>query len=78
LDVAVTEPGVIVAGENEQLRVLGIALHESAMALLYGPDCGTAVTVKLPEDCPTGMVTVEGDALKETVDGAEAEVHAGL
>lgn len=77
MDVAVTEPGVIVAGENEQLRLLGIPLQESEMALLNGPDCGSAVTVKLP-DCPAGMVTVAGDALKDTVDGADAEVHAGL
>ena len=77
VEVAVTEPGVIVAGENEQFSVLGIPLQESAIALLNGPDCGSAVTVKLP-DCPAGIVTVDGDALKDTVDGATVDVHPGL
>src|SRR3977135_1807395 len=77
-EVAVPAPGVMAAGEKEQLKPLGIPLQESEMLLLKEPDCGFALTVRLP-DCPAGMVTVEGDALKVTLDEPPPpEVQAGL
>jgi hypothetical protein len=77
-EVAVPAPGVMAAGEKEQFQPLGIPLQASEMELLNEPDCGLALTVKVP-DCPAGMVTVEGDALKVTVDEPPPpEVQAGL
>ena len=66
----------MVAGEKEQLKLLGIALQESEMELLNDPDCGFAVTVKFP-DCPAGIVADDGEALKETVDEPPVELHPG-
>lgn len=77
VEVAVPEPGVMVTGEKEQVRVLGIPLQESEMGLLKDPDCGLALTVRLPA-FPAGMVTEEGDALKDTVDDPAPEEHTGL
>lgn len=51
------------AGEKEHFRLLGPPLHESVIALLNEPDCGLAVTLKVP-DCPLEIVTVSGEALK--------------
>jgi hypothetical protein len=68
----------MVAGENEQLKLLGIPAHESAIGLLKAPDCGVAVTVKCP-DCPAGIVMAEGDAPKLTDGaGAGAAMHVAL
>jgi hypothetical protein len=55
------------AGAKEHFRVLGTPLQESVIALLNDPDCGLAVTLKVP-DCPLGIVTVSGDAVKVTLD----------
>jgi len=55
----------MVAGENEQLKLLGIPAHERAIGLLNAPDCGFAVTVKRP-DWPAGIVMADGDAPKDT------------
>ena len=38
VEVAAAAPGVIVAGEKEQLNPLGTPLHESEIALLNDPD----------------------------------------
>jgi hypothetical protein len=49
------------------------------MGLLNDPDCGFAVTTSVP-DCPAGMVTAVGEALKVTlfVEDPPPELHAGL
>ncbi len=65
-EVAIPEPGVMLAGENEQLIVLGIPVQLSAIELLNDPDCGFAVTVRRPA-VPAEIVRDEGDALKESV-----------
>jgi hypothetical protein len=79
VELAALEPGVIVAGENEQSRVLGSPLQESIILLFSDPDCGLATTVKFP-DWPERIVTVAGDAVKETLVGAEevAATHVAL
>ena len=51
VEVAVPEPGVIVAGEKEQLSELGSVGQESEIGLFKAPDCAVAITVMLP-DCP--------------------------
>lgn len=76
VEVAAPEPGVMAAGEKEQLNPLGIPPQESEMGLLNDPDCGTAVTVKFP-DCPEGILIEMGEALKETVNEAPVASHAG-
>ena len=67
LALAPADPGVIVAGENEQLSVLGMPLQLSATGLLKLPDCGVAVTVKSPA-MPGGIVKDPGAALNDTVE----------
>ena len=57
--------GVTVSGENEQLQPLGKPVQESETGLLNAPDCGLAVTCTFP-DRPAGIVTEDGDALRET------------
>jgi hypothetical protein len=59
----------MLAGENKQLQPWGRPVQESETGLLNVPDCGFAVTVKFP-DCPAGIVTEEGDALRDRVAGA--------
>lgn len=76
VEVALVEPGVIVAGEKEQLRVSGIPLQESAMGLLDVPDCIAAVTRMLP-DFPNGRLISVGEALKAIV-GAAGGVCGGV
>jgi hypothetical protein len=76
VDFAMPAPGVKLAGEKEQLKLLGTPLQESEMGLLNDPDCGVAVTVKLP-DFPVGMVTDDGEALKDTVDESPTATHVG-
>jgi len=76
-EVAVPEPGVMAAGEKAQLKPLGRPLQESEMELSKEPDWGFAVTVK-PPDLPEGIVTDDGDALKDTVEDPPPELHAGL
>src|SRR5258708_18192467 len=46
VEVATPEPGVMLAGENEQCKLLGIPAHASEIELLNAPHCGVAVTVK--------------------------------
>jgi hypothetical protein len=77
VEVAVPVPGVMVAGEKEQFKVLGSPLQESAIELLNEPDCGFAVTVKVP-DRPAGIVRDIGDALKDTIDDPPPVAHPGL
>jgi len=48
VELALLDPGVIVAGEKEQFNVLGMPLQLSAMGLFNDPDCSFAVTVRLP------------------------------
>ena len=47
------------------------------MALLKEPDCGFAVTVKLP-DLPAGIVIDDGEALKATADEPAPAAQDGL
>jgi hypothetical protein len=86
VEVAVPEPGVIVAGEKAQLRAVERFLQESVMGLLNDPDCACAVTVNVP-DLPDEIVTDAGDALKAKVGvggggggggGGVVEGHEGL
>lgn len=66
VEVAVPDPGVRVAGENEQCKLLGRLAQESEIGLLEDPDCILADTVTLP-DFPLGRVRAVGDALKDTL-----------
>jgi hypothetical protein len=79
VEVALPDPGVMLAGEKEQFRALERPLHESEMGVLKDPDCVCAVTVKVP-DLPAGMITDNGDALKANVGGGgvTATAHEGL
>jgi hypothetical protein len=80
VEVAVPEPGVMVSGENEQLKPVGIPLHESVIGLLNDPDCGVAATVKVPV-WPAEIVTEAGVAVKDNVDGDDdppVAAHEGL
>src|SRR5208282_693755 len=70
-EVAVLAPGVMVAGEKEQLKLEGSPLQVSEMGLLKAPDCAVAATLKVP-DLPEGMVMAAGDALNDTVVGIGA------
>ena len=65
VDVAVPEPGAILAGENEQLKVFGKFGQESEIGEDDDPDCAFAVTVTLA-DFPAGTLTDVGAAPKET------------
>jgi hypothetical protein len=56
----------MLAGEKEQLIVLGMPLQLSAIELLNDPDCGFALTVRLPA-APAEIVSDAGDALKDSV-----------
>ncbi len=84
VDVAVPEPGVIVAGEKAQLRALEMFPQESVMGLFRDPDCICAVTVKVPA-LPEAIVTDAGDAPKDKVGvgggcagGVVVAAHEGL
>jgi len=70
VELAVPLPGVITAGENEQLRVLGTPSHDSEIVLLNDPDCGFALTVSVP-DSPGVIESELGDALNAIVAGAD-------
>lgn len=59
---------VMLAGENEQDHPVGRPAQESETGLLNVPDCGFAVTVKFA-DRPAGMVTDDGDALRDKLGG---------
>ena len=65
-EVAMPEPGVMLAGEKEQLIVLGIPLQLSEIAPLNDPDCGFALTIRFPA-APAEIVSDAGAALKESV-----------
>ena len=74
------EPMVKLAGENEQPHPVGKPVQESETGLLNVPDCGFAVTVKLPA-CPAGIVTEDGAALRDRLGGGGGggeETHEGL
>jgi hypothetical protein len=78
VEVAVPDPGVMFSGENEHFKVEGIPLQESAIGLLNDPDCGLALTVKVPVS-PAGMVIEFGVALKVMVGDPElVEAQEGL
>lgn len=81
VEIAEPEPGVMVAGEKEQLKLLGRPAQESEIGLVEEPDCALAVTVTFP-DCPAGRVMAAGDALKNMVDaggdGGSTAAQAGL
>ena len=85
VDVALPAPGVMVAGEKAQFSELETPLQDSAMGLLNDPDFVCAITVNVP-DRPCGIVTDNGDALKDRVGGGvgvgegagEVEGHEGL
>ncbi len=64
VELALLDPGVIVAGEKEQFNVLGMPLQLSAMGLFNDPDCSFAVTVRLPA-IPAGIVRDTGAALND-------------
>ena len=66
VDVTVPEPGVMLLGEKEQVRVLGKLAHESEIGLVDVPDCTAAVTTTVP-DFPVASVTAVGDAVKDIV-----------
>jgi hypothetical protein len=66
----------MLAGEKEQLNLAEIPAHDREIALLNAPDCGVAVTVKCP-DSPAEILSVEGDAPKDTVGGGVA-LHPAL
>jgi hypothetical protein len=70
------EPMVMLAGEKEQAHPVGSPAQESETGLLNVPDCGFAVTVKFP-DWPVGMVTVDGDALRDRLGGVGGGVGGG-
>ena len=80
VEVAVPEPGVMAAGENEQLRLLGRLGQESKIGLFEDPDCAVAVTVTLP-DFPAGTLTDAGAAPNHTIvagGGGAVAGHVGL
>jgi hypothetical protein len=84
VEVAVPEPGVMLAGEKEQLKVLGTPEHDSEMGLFEAPDCAFAVTVRLP-DFPAGIVIAVGEAPRDITvgggggpDGGTVAGHVGL
>ena len=77
VEVAVPDPGVMEAGENEQLSELGSAGQESEMGLFEAPDCAVALTVTLP-DFPARTFTEAGDAPNETLTGAGAGGVGGV
>jgi len=58
-EVTALLPGVMEAGENEQVRPWGKPEQVKAMALLKEPDWGVAVTVTFP-DPPEEIVSEEG------------------
>jgi hypothetical protein len=62
-EVATLAPGVIEAGENEQLKPAGRPEHVSAIELLNEPESGVAVTVILPL-FPEEIVNADGFAPK--------------
>jgi hypothetical protein len=64
VEVAVPEPGVMLAGEKAQLRVLGRFGQESEIGKFDDPDCAVALTVTLA-DLPAGTLTDVGAAPKE-------------
>jgi hypothetical protein len=76
VELALLVPGVIVAGEKEQLNVLGMPLQLSAIGLFNDPDCSFAVTVRLPA-IPAGIVRDAGVALNDRV-RVGAGVGAGV
>lgn len=49
VEVAVPEPGVTLAGENVQLRVLGTPAQERAIGVFNDPDCACTFTVRVPD-----------------------------
>ena len=77
MDLAVPDPGVMAAGEKEQLKVDGRSEHESEIELLNDPDCGFAVSVTVP-DFPPGMLTIVGVAVKDRVEAPLDPPHEGV
>lgn len=60
-ELATFAPGVMDAGENEQLKSAGRPEHVSAIELLNEPECGVTVTVIFPL-APVEIVSAVGFA----------------
>jgi len=60
-ELATFAPGVMDAGENEQLKSAGMPEHVSAIELLNEPERGVTVTVIFPL-FPVGIVNADGFA----------------
>jgi len=58
-ELATLAPGVIDAGENEQLKSAGKPEHASAIELLNETECGVTETVIFPL-VPVEIVSAEG------------------
>lgn len=65
-ELATFAPGVMDAGENEQLKSAGKPEHVSAIELLNAPDSGVTVTVIFPL-APAVSVKAKGFAPRVTV-----------
>jgi hypothetical protein len=76
-ELAVPAPGVTDPTENAQFKPLGQPITESEMGLLNDPDCVFAVTLRVL-DWPAGMVSDEGDALNDRVEGRSPVLQAGV
>jgi hypothetical protein len=71
--LALPAPGVIAAGEKEQVKVLGRLAQVSVTGLLKAPDLTCAETVIVP-DFPAGMLMDSGEAPKDKVGGGPVVV----
>ena len=65
-DCAVPLPGVIAAGANEQLKLLGRFAHASVICESNDPEFGEAAIVIVPE-CPAARVNAAGAAPNDTL-----------
>jgi len=65
-DCAVPLPGVIAAGANEQLKLLGRFAHASVICESNDPEFGDAAIVIVPE-CPAARVNAAGAAPNDTL-----------
>lgn len=68
MEVALPDPGLMAAGENEQVSVAGKPPHESEIAPLNVPAWVAAITLRFP-GLPEEIVTEFGEAVKETLVG---------
>jgi hypothetical protein len=73
-ELAAPARGVTEPTENEQFNVMGHPLTDSAIGLVNDPDCVVAVILNV-FDCPARMVSDEGEALKDRVEGCTAAIQ---